>query len=123
FGETRHPSRGPEPLRIEVDTRIRGRRAGRQRRPRRADVQRAPPLGRIGPPGHLFRNRSARGEPPQHLVDLASSYPSAFRRAINWSTGIAGRVVVRIVPRDASMIAAFAIVSSSGASRMFKKSY
>ena len=39
------------------------------------------------------------------------------------ATSIACSVVVRMVPRAASMIAAFAIAPSSGASMMFKKSY
>ncbi len=65
-GETRHARRGPEPLRIEVDARVRGRRPCRNRtgRSRGTDVRGPSAFGRFDPSGPVLRDRPARGEPP-----------------------------------------------------------
>jgi hypothetical protein len=73
-----------------------------------------------------FAEADLRGEPPQYLVDLVTK---PVRLAVGLQAGDQpidrdrrqGRRTHRAA--EASMIAAFAIVSSSGASRMFKKSY
>ena len=125
-GETRDPRRGALPVRSALGARLRGRRAGRNdERPRRYRVRRRSD-GSVLPV--LFDDDDVREERRRHACGGseptrtgASRRPSARRSRS--STGIAWSVVVRIVPRAASMIAAFAMVSSSGASMMFRKSY
>ncbi len=98
--ETGHPRRSALTIRITVVSRLRGRRLRPRTRP--SALPGATPLRRFDPAGDLQRGRFPRGAPPADLVDLdparaVSSFYS-FSRLIRSSTGIAGSVVVRIVP-------------------------
>ena len=123
-GAPRHARRSPVPLRSSMVAGLRGRRARRRRAPRRATSSGADPTARscrcCSTRTTCARNAAAA---PGGCSSPTPSARYSESRAIRSSTGIAGSVVVRIVPRAASMIAAFAIVCSSGASMRFRKSY
>ena len=75
-----------------------------------------------GTPVAVRRRGGPRGASrPIDVVGLSSG--SSRSRCTSSSTGTACNVIVRIVPRAASEIAALARVASSGASMMFRKSH